>query len=178
VVVQQQLWAGIDVGKSAHHCVVIDSDGKRLLSSRVTNDEAELTHLIEAVAGLVDEPVVTWEIDLNHGGAALLIALLLDRDQHLLYIPGRTVHWASGTYRGDGKTDAKDAAIIADQARTRRDLQPLRVGDETAVELRILTSRRTDLACDAPALWRGETEHGPAASPSAGEAASRCRQRI
>src|SRR3546814_8780071 len=74
--------------------------------------------------------------------------LFRSRDQRLLYIPGRTVHWASGTYRGDGKTDAKDAAIIADQARMRRDLQLLRVGDETAVELRILTSRRTDLGCD------------------------------
>jgi hypothetical protein len=31
---------------------------------------------------------------------------------------------------GEGKTDARDAAIIADQARMRRDLQPLRPGDE------------------------------------------------
>jgi Transposase len=62
--------------------------------------------------------------------------------------PGRTVYHASGGYRGDGKTDAKDAAIIADQARMRRDLQPLRLGDDIAVELRILTGRRTDLVAD------------------------------
>ncbi len=148
MVVRQHLWAGIDAGKSAHHCVVIDTDGKRRLSRRIANDEPALLDLIEAVTGLVDNAEVTWAIDLNHGGAALLIALLLGRDQRLLYIPGRTVHWASGTYRGDGKTDAKDAAIIADQARMRRDLQPLRVGDEAAIELRILTSRRTDLGCD------------------------------
>lgn len=55
---------------------------------------------------------------------------------------------ASGSYRGEGKTDAKDAAVIADQARMRRDLQPLRPGDDIAVELRILTSRRTDLVAD------------------------------
>ncbi|MFE9790093.1 IS110 family transposase [Nocardia salmonicida] len=145
---RQQLWAGIDAGKSAHHCVVIDTDGKRLLSRRVINDEQPLTQLIDTVDGLTTDAEITWAIDLNHGGAALLIAMLAERDQRLLYIPGRTVHWASGTYRGDGKTDAKDAAIIADQARMRRDLQPLRVGDETAVELRILTSRRTDLGCD------------------------------
>ncbi|WP_433709417.1 IS110 family transposase [Nocardia sp. CA-084685] len=38
-----------------------------------------------------------------------------------------------------------DAATIADQAPMRRDLQPLRVGDETAVELRTLISRHADL---------------------------------
>jgi transposase len=58
------------------------------------------------------------------------------------------VHHASGGYRGEGKTDAKDAAVIADQARMRRDLQPLRPGDDIAAELRILTSRRTDLVTD------------------------------
>ena len=62
--------------------------------------------------------------DLADGGAALLIALLLAHGQELLYIPGRAVHHAAGGYRGDGKTDAKDAAVIADQARIRRDLRP------------------------------------------------------
>jgi transposase len=38
--------------------------------------------------------------------------------------------------------------VIADQARMRRDLQPLRPGDEIAVDLRILTARRTDLVAD------------------------------
>src|SRR5258705_12048859 len=42
VVVGQPLWAGVDAGKSDHYCVVIDADGKRLLSRRVANDEAAL----------------------------------------------------------------------------------------------------------------------------------------
>ena len=37
---------------------------------------------------------------------------------------------------------------MADQARMRRDLQPLRPGDEITVELRILTARRADLVAD------------------------------
>jgi len=146
--VAQQLWAGIDAGKSEHHCVLVDADGKRLLSRRVANDETVLQELITDVMALADGGEVTWAIDLNGGGAALLITLLIDAEQRLLYIPGRTVHHASGSYRGDGKTDAKDAAVIADQARMRRDLQPLRVGDDIAVELRILTARRTDLVAD------------------------------
>ncbi|MGV7337628.1 IS110 family transposase [Mycobacterium kansasii] len=148
VVVKQQLWAGVDAGKSDHHCVVIGAEGQRLLSQRVTNDETALLELMQAVATLADGGEITWAIDLNHGGAALLITLLTIAEQRLFYIPGRTVYHASGAYRGDGKTDAKDAAVIADQARMRRDLQPLRPGDEIAVDLRILTARRTDLVAD------------------------------
>ncbi|PIJ34719.1 IS110 family transposase [Mycobacterium heckeshornense] len=148
VVVGQQLWAGVDAGKSDHYCVVIDAEGQRLLAQRVANDETALLELISTVSTVVDGAEITWAIDLNGGGAAVLIALLVGAGQRLLYIPGRTVYHASGGYRGDGKTDAKDAAIIADQARMRRDLQPLRPGDEIAVELRILTSRRADLVAD------------------------------
>jgi len=147
-VAQPILWAGVDAGKAAHHCVVINADGQRVLSRRIVNDEAALTDLIRTVKELADGGAVQWAIDLNSGGAALLITLLLDDGQDLFYIPGRTVHHASAAYRGDGKTDAKDAAIIADQARMRRDLHPFRHRDKTAVDLRILCARRTDLASD------------------------------
>jgi transposase len=148
VVVGQQLWAGVDAGKSDHFCVVIDADGQQLLSQRVANDETALRDLISSVRALADGGDITWAVDLNGGGAALLITLLIAAEQRLLYIPGRTVHHASAGYRGDSKTDTKDAAIIADQARMRRDLQHLRPGDDIAVELRILTARRTDLVAD------------------------------
>ena len=142
------VWAGIDSGKRTHHCVVIDQSGLVLLSRRVTNDEAELLELIGAVVDLADGDQVCWATDLNAGGAALLITLLVGHGQRLLYIPGRVVHHAAATYRGDGKTDAKDARIIADQARMRTDLQPVRGADQISVDLRMLTSRRTDLICD------------------------------
>ncbi|WP_327425398.1 IS110 family transposase [Streptomyces sp. NBC_01707] len=143
-----ELWAGTDAGKAEHHCTVIDTDGKRKLSRRVANDETALLELIADVLALSEGEAVTWAIDLNAGGAALMIALLTDNGQKVLYIPGRTVHHASGSYRGDGKTDAKDAFVIADQARMRRDLQTMHRGDDIAVDLRILTSRRLDLAAD------------------------------
>ena len=41
-----QVWAGVDAGKAHHHCVIIDPDGRRLLSRRVANDEPELLALI------------------------------------------------------------------------------------------------------------------------------------
>ncbi|BCW69270.1 hypothetical protein NicSoilB8_03140 [Arthrobacter sp. NicSoilB8] len=120
------LWAGIDAGKAHHHCVVIDADGNRLLSQKIPNDEPALLQLLAGVLELAGGDPVVWATDLNHVGPGLLIAMLVAHGQTLLYIPGRTVHHASNLYRGDGKTDAKDAFVIADQARMRRDLQPLR----------------------------------------------------
>ncbi|MCX4748019.1 IS110 family transposase [Kitasatospora sp. NBC_01287] len=143
-----ELWAGTDAGKAEHHCTVIDTDGTKLLSRRVPNNEPELLELLGDVLELADGGPVTWAVDLNSGGAALWIALLVSHGQKLLYIPGRTVHHASAAYRGSGKTDAKDAFVIADTARMRRDLQPLAETSEIAVDLRIMTARRMDLSAD------------------------------
>src|SRR5215831_4265410 len=141
-----QVWAGVDAGRAHHHCVVIDGEGGRLLSRRVANDEADLRALIADVTALAGR--VLWAVDLPDGGAALLIGLLLAADQPLVYLPGRAVNRAAETYRGEGKTDARDAAVIADQARMRRDLAPLRPGDELTIELKLLTARRADLVAD------------------------------
>jgi transposase len=141
-----RIWAGIGSGKTHHHCLVLDAGGTKLLSRRVVNDEPELLQLIADVLALADE--VTWAVDMADGGAALLIALLVNHGQELLYIPGRAVNRATDSYRGEGKTDARDALVIADQARMRRDLKPMRPTDEGTIELKLFTSRRTDLVCD------------------------------
>jgi transposase len=142
----ERAWAGVDIGKEHHHVVVIDADGARMLSRRVVNDEIVLLELIGQVTGLADE--VGWAVDVSTGGAALLLALLVAHDQQVCYLSGNQVNRAADGYRGEGKTDAKDAVIIADQARMRRDLTPLRVDDELIVELRMLVARRRDLAGD------------------------------
>jgi transposase len=141
-----QIWAGTDIGKTHHHCVVLDGEGRKLLSRRVLNDEPELLALLADVLAL-DEDVL-WAVDVADGMAALWINVLLNHGQHLVYIPGLAVNRASAGYRGMGKTDAKDAVVIADQARMRRDLAVIRPDDEHAVELRILTDRRSDLTAD------------------------------
>lgn len=143
-----RIWAGIDCGKTHHHCLVMDGEGRQLLSRRVANDEPELLQLMGDVLDLADGGGVTWAMDMTGGEPGLLIALLVNHSQELLYVPGRVVNRASDAYRGEGKTDARDALVIADQARMRRDLQPVRPGDDAAVELRLLTDRRTDLAAD------------------------------
>lgn len=82
------------------------------------------------------------------GEPGLLIALLVNHGQELVYIPGIAVNRATDSYRGQGKTDARDARVIADQARMRRDLQPIRPSDEATLELRLLTDHRVDLVAD------------------------------
>ena len=143
-----RIWAGIDCGKTHHHCVAMDGDGKTLLSRRVANDEPELIQLMGDVLDLADGREVTWALDMAGGGPGLLIAVLVNHMQELLYIPGRMVNRASDAYRGEGKTDARDARVIADQARTRRDLQSIRPDDDTTIELRLHTSHRIDLVAD------------------------------
>lgn len=115
---------------------MIDTDGNKALSRRAANNEDELPQLLGDVLDLADRDPVTWAVDLNAGGAALWIALLVNHGQRLFYIPGRTVYHASGPYWGD----AKDA-FVADQSRMRRDLQPLQETSEIVVDLKIPTAR-------------------------------------
>ncbi|MET7453622.1 IS110 family transposase, partial [Streptomyces sp. NPDC005574] len=102
-----QIWAGVDIGKTHHHCVVLDAEGRRLLSRRVLNDEPELLALLADVLAINED--VVWAVDVTEGMATLLISVLLNHGQQLLYIPGLAVNRASAGYRGTGKTDAKDA---------------------------------------------------------------------
>jgi transposase len=141
-----KVWAGIDAGKEFHWAHVLNAAGEELLSRRVENDEAELVALIEEVFSLAED--VVWAVDQPGGSAALLLALLWERDQRVLYIPGLTVDRARDAYRGESKTDAKDAHVIADQARMRPDLGELQASEVELAELQLLLARRRDLVTD------------------------------
>ncbi len=52
-----QIWAGVDMGKERHHCVVVDERGERLLSRRVFNDEPGLLELIADVLAVLSTEV-------------------------------------------------------------------------------------------------------------------------
>jgi transposase len=139
-------WVGIDAGKGSHRAHMVDASGIRLLSRKVENDEAELAALIEEVLSLAQN--VVWAIDQPGGSAALLLALLWERGQRVVYVPGLTVDRARDAYRGESKTDAKDAHVIADQARMRSDLGALEPGEAALAELQLLLARRRDLVTD------------------------------
>jgi transposase len=139
-------WAGLDVGKEFHWAHVLDASGRELLSRKVENDEADILKLIDEALSLAKE--IVWAVDQTGGGAALLLALLWERNLRVLYIPGLSVDRARDTYRGESKTDARDAHLIADQARMRSDLSELRAGEQELAELQLLLARRRDLIID------------------------------
>jgi len=139
-------WVGVDAGKEFHWAHVLDASGRELLSRRVENDEAELRKLIDDALSLAKELI--WALDQPGGGAALLLALLWERNQRVFYVPGLTVDRARDAYRGESKTDARDAHVIADQARMRPDLGELEPGEQELAELQLLLARRRDLVTD------------------------------
>ena len=141
-----KVWVGIDAGKEMHWAHVLDASGTELLSRKVENDEAKLSELIDEASPLAEE--VLWAVDQPGGSAVLLLALLWERGQRVFYIPGLSVDRARDTYRGESKTDARDAWVIADQARMRQDLGELEPGEEEIAELRLLLGRRRDLVAD------------------------------
>lgn len=143
----QGMWAGVDIGKAAHHCVVIDEAGNRVLSQRVRNDEPSLTGLVDAVTALQAHPIV-WAVDSKGELATTLLTLLHHRGLRVVYLCGRAFHYSAQTYAGERKTDARDAAIIADQARQRNDLPVLTPCDDVTVALRALLSHRAGVSAD------------------------------
>jgi transposase len=142
----EKAWAGVDAGKESHWAHVLDASGRELLSRKVENDEADIARLMDETLSLAEE--IVWAVDQPGGSAALLLALLWERNQRVLYVAGLTVDRARDAYRGESKTDARDARVIADQGRMRPDLGELEAGEQEIAELRLLLARRRDLITD------------------------------
>lgn len=139
-------WAGVDVGKGHHWVCLIDDAGTTLWSSKVINDEAAILDAISQVSSLANR--VTWAVDVTGTMSGLLLALLAAHDQSVKYVPGRIVNKMADTYRGEAKTDARDAYVIAETVRQRGDLAEVEVSATLVTELRMLVTHRTDLVAD------------------------------
>jgi Transposase len=79
-------------------------------------------------------------------------------------VPGRAVNRAADGYPREGKTDARDARVIADQARLRRDFAPLAPTPELVADLRVLTGYRQDLTGDRTRMVTRLRQHRPRSS--------------
>lgn len=143
----ERIWVGIDAGKGHHWAVAVDAEGESVFSTKVINDESQILQLIEAAGERAGD--VRWAVDISGRASTLLLALLVAHGQHVVYVPGRTVNRMSGAYRGEGKTDARDARVIADQARMRpKGFTRLDTPPELVTTLRVLTNYRADLIAD------------------------------
>ncbi|MCX4619474.1 IS110 family transposase [Streptomyces albogriseolus] len=141
-----RIWVGIDAGKAHHWAAVVDETGATLWSEKIENDESAILTALGEILDLAEE--VHWAVDISSRSSALLLALLAAHGQRAVYVPGRTVNRMAGAYRGEAKTDARDAYVIAETARHRRDFTLLDVPAQLAADLALLTAHRTDLITD------------------------------
>ncbi|MFF3632364.1 IS110 family transposase [Streptomyces sp. NPDC002164] len=143
---RDQLRAGIDAGKGHHWAVVVDKTGATLWSKKIENDESAILTAMGEILKLADE--VAWAVDISGTSSALLLALLAAHGRQAVYVPGRTVNRMAGAYRGEAKTDARDAYVIAETVRHRRDFATIDAPAQLAADLALLTAHRSDLVAD------------------------------
>jgi transposase len=141
---------GIDVAKEFHWVRAINTtNSELLLDRRVDNQPQALADLIDELRRLAVDRELTVGIDVVGGIAGLLTAMLNDANLRVVHVSGLAVNRArQGTVGGEHKSDPRDAGVIADQIRQRRDLRPIDPQTEIAAEIRLLVGRRRELVAD------------------------------
>lgn len=141
---------GVDVGKDFHWAEGVSgargAPDETLLSRHVDNTEEDIAALIEEATAGGRRPL--WAVDMKDGPAALIVALLLAAGQEVVFVPGITVNRTRDSFPGESKTDAVDARVIAECARTRSGLSRFDQKTEAVVGMGVLCSHRRDLVAD------------------------------
>ena len=140
---------GLDVGKTTHHAVALDTEGGRLVDRAVANTEPALREVFGLVAGHGEVLVV---VDQLHSIGALPVTVAQAMGIDVAYLPGLSMRRLADLHPGNAKTDARDAYVIADAARTApHALRTLGVPDETRASLSMLVGYDDDLAAQSTA---------------------------
>ncbi len=142
---------GIDIAKEFHWVRAIDtSDSRLLVDRRVDNEPVALHALIDELEALSSEHgQLRAGIDVIGGIAGLVAAMLLEAGIDVVHVSGLAVNRArQGSVGGEHKSDPKDAGVIADQVRHRRDLRSIDAATEVDAEIRLLVGRRRELVAE------------------------------
>lgn len=145
------VWIGLDVGKEEHFADVLADDGGSLFTRPIRNDETALGELLDEASG---HGTVGLVIDQPGSIAQLAIAVAVEREVPVAYVPGLVMRRAADLYPGESKTDRRDAFVIADTARTRRkNVHWLdTASDDLLEQLQVLNGFDIDLAADVTRL--------------------------
>ncbi|MGY4918633.1 IS110 family transposase [Streptomyces sp. 900116325] len=139
------VFLGLDVGKGEHHGRGLTPAGKTVFDKRLPNSEPKLRALFDKLSAKYGTVLVIVDQPANIG--ALPLAVARDAGCLVAYLPGLTMRRIADLYPGEAKTDARDAFIIADAARTMpHTLRALATTDETIAELDMLAGFDDDLA--------------------------------
>jgi len=138
------VFIGIDVGKAEHWATALSQEGRKVLDRTLPNDEERLRALYKKLADhgnllvVVDQPATI---------GALAVAVAQDMGITVGYLPGLSMRRIADLTPGSAKTDAKDAAVIAQAARTMpHTLHAISTSDEETAALSMLTGFDLDLA--------------------------------
>lgn len=143
-----KIFVGLDVAKELHWACALDADAKPVFSHPVANEPADIALLIDEI-GALDADEVTVALDLLGGTATLLCAMIAEAGFRLVHTPGLSVNRArQGMRGGENKSDPRDAATIAELARTRPGLRPVNAEREIDVNIRLLVGRRSEIVRD------------------------------
>ena len=144
------IWCELDVGKQAHHACALDAAGRKVFDKPLPQDQTKLEDLFH---NLAEHGRVLMIVDQPNTIGALPIAVARSMGITVAYLPGLAMRRAADLYPGNAKTDAKDAFIIADTARTMpHTLRRVDAGEETLAELKVLVGFDEDLAAEATRL--------------------------
>jgi transposase len=144
------VFCGIDVGKGTHHAVALDPVGKRLHDKELPQDETALRALFERL--LAHGPVLVV-VDQPNNIGALPIAVARATNCQVAYLPGLAMRRIADLHPGQAKTDARDAYVIAEAARSMpHTLRRVDVGEAALAELDVLVGFDDDLAGEATRL--------------------------
>jgi transposase len=145
-----EVFCGIDVARETHHAVALDDHGHRLIDRPLPNAEPDLAGLFEDLEGHGRVLVV---VDQLASIGALAIAVARSRGIAVAYLPGLAMRRIADLYPGETKTDARDAYVIADAARTLpHALRRVGPDEQTTVELSVLAGYDADLAAESTRL--------------------------
>ena len=140
---QVDVFIGLDVGKSDHHAVALDRAGKVLYDKGLPNSEAKLRAIL---ADLSAHGQVLMVVDQPATIGALPVAVARNAGVMVGYLPGLSMRRIADLHPGQAKTDARDAAIIAQAARSMpHTLRSIDVDDEQIAELSMLCGFDDDL---------------------------------
>ncbi len=144
------VFLGLDVGKGEHHACALDPSGKKLHDKPLPNDEQRLRALF---AQLGRHGKILVVVDQPASIGALPVAVARASGCQVAYLPGLTMRRLADIHPGSAKTDARDAFVIADAARTLpHTLRRVDAGEEALAELEVLVGFDDDLAGEATRL--------------------------
>lgn len=138
------IFLGVDVGKGEHHAVALDRAGHKLYDKVLPNDEAKMRAVIDK---LTAHGTVLFVVDQPATIGALPVAVAQASGVTVGYLPGLAMRRIADLHPGEAKTDARDAHIIAEAARSMpHTLRSIEVADEQVAELSMLCGFDDDLA--------------------------------